>query len=405
MKANLSTLPKKILIASDFYLPGFKGGGPTLSLANLVDRLGDEFSFDIVTRDRDFGDPVPYPESHDKIGHMNGKARVFYLAPAERSLRRLCEILRKSDPDILYLNSFFSRQFTGKFLLLRWIGATRRIPLVVACRGEFSPGALAQKPVRKTLYIAVARLLGIYRDVVWQASSPLEEQDIRRVFGVGAKVVVAPDLTGPVIRDRKRMPHPEKQAGTLSVMFLAKISPTKNLHGALKILSEMDGDIQFDIYGPVKDATYWHKCSRLISDLPRNIRVKHHGAVAHDRVGQLFIDHDLLLLPTEGENFGHVIAEALSAGCPVLISDRTPWLGLADAGAGWDLPLKNIGAWRVALAQCVAMGPEDYRGFRRNALQFVSRVYHEEDVVAANRVLFQAIPWTERGRLEESPAG
>jgi glycosyltransferase involved in cell wall biosynthesis len=391
MKADVPGRRKKVLIASDYYLPGFKGGGPTISLACLVDRLGDEFSFDIVTRDRDFDAPEPYPESREKTGWTNGKARVFHLAPAELSLRSLRQTVRACAPDIIYLNSFFSRHFTGKFLLLRWIGATGRVPLVIACRGELSPGALAQKPVRKSVYLAAARLLGMYRDVVWQASSPLEEEDIRRLFGAGVRVAVAPDLTG--IRVPQVVPdsHPTKQAGTLRVMFLAKISPKKNLHGALELLGGMDGEIQFDIYGPVKDADYWQECSRLISGLPCNVRVKHHGAVPHERVRQLFIDHDLFLFPTFSENFGHVIVESLSAGCPILISDRTPWRGLEQAGAGWDLPLEDPGPWRAALAKCIAMGPEDYQSFRQNPPAYLSRAYDEKDAIAANRALFASL--------------
>ena len=49
--------------------------------------------------------------------------------------------------------------------------------------------------------------------------------------------------------------------------------------------------------------------------------------------------NDLFFLPTRGENFGHVIAEALSVGTPVLISDQTPWRKLAAVGLGHDLPL------------------------------------------------------------------
>ena len=45
-----------ILSSVGYYLPGYKAGGPIRTLANMVDRLGDEFQFKIVTLDRDFGD-------------------------------------------------------------------------------------------------------------------------------------------------------------------------------------------------------------------------------------------------------------------------------------------------------------------------------------------------------------
>ena len=41
-----------------------------------------------------------------------------------------------------------------------------------------------------------------------------------------------------------------------------------------------------------------------------------------------FGNNDFLILPTKGENFGHVIAESLSASLPVIISQNTPWRNL-----------------------------------------------------------------------------
>lgn len=35
----------KILTLADYYLPGYKAGGPIRTLANMVDMLGDEFKF------------------------------------------------------------------------------------------------------------------------------------------------------------------------------------------------------------------------------------------------------------------------------------------------------------------------------------------------------------------------
>ena len=44
---------KKILVFIDWYLPGFRAGGPIRSCANLISHLSDEFDFNIVTTDTD----------------------------------------------------------------------------------------------------------------------------------------------------------------------------------------------------------------------------------------------------------------------------------------------------------------------------------------------------------------
>ena len=47
----------------------------------------------------------------------------------------------------------------------------------------------------------------------------------------------------------------------------------------------------------------------------------------------IFSQATAFVFPTLGENFAHVIAEALSVGCPVFITADTPWTELIQSGA------------------------------------------------------------------------
>jgi len=49
-----------ILTFVGYYLPGYKAGGPIRTVANMVERLGNDFQFKIVTADRDLGDTDNY---------------------------------------------------------------------------------------------------------------------------------------------------------------------------------------------------------------------------------------------------------------------------------------------------------------------------------------------------------
>jgi len=93
----------------------------------MLDRLGDEFEFKIVTADRDLDDTKPYPGIKVDDWNRVGKANVFYMSLNKRSLRNFKRLLCSTEYDILYINSFFSPHFTIKSLLLRRLRLGHRL--------------------------------------------------------------------------------------------------------------------------------------------------------------------------------------------------------------------------------------------------------------------------------------
>ena len=51
------------MICTDYYRPGYKGGGPIKSVENLVESLGENFSATILTSNRDLGSKRQFEES------------------------------------------------------------------------------------------------------------------------------------------------------------------------------------------------------------------------------------------------------------------------------------------------------------------------------------------------------
>jgi len=158
---------------------------------------------------------------------------------------------------------------------------------------------------------------------------------------------------------------------------------------ALKVLNKVSSKVVFDVYGPAENVAYWQECKDLINQLPDNVKVNYFGSVAPGEVLRIFSRYDLFLFPTGGENYGHVIGEALIVGTPVLISTETPWRNLQTDGLGWDIDLSHMDSFVETIEQVSLLSPAE-RLKKRNALKrkIVERLL-DPVVLEANRELFR----------------
>ncbi|WP_407291291.1 glycosyltransferase family 4 protein [Stutzerimonas zhaodongensis] len=374
-----------MLALTSFYLPSYKAGGPVKTIRNMVEQLQD-CHFSIATRDRDLCDKTSFSNVDINSWQTLENAAVIYLSPDNLSLQKMASLINGSNFDVLYLNSFFDFSFSIKPLLAKRAGLIRQRPVVLAPRGEFSAGAMALKPFKKKLFIMISKSLGLHRGVVWQASSELEKQDIVRVLGVRqSSIFVAKDLPS---RYSIAIPSENINAtDTCRLIFLSRISPMKNLDFALQVLAKVKSSLVFNIYGPIEDEVYWGSCLSLIEKLPANISVNYCGSIKPDSVADIFSSHDLFLFPTRGENYGHVIAESLSVGTPVLLSDQTPWQDLAQNDLGWDLPL-DLNEFAKKIETIAVMDKCSRLDWRKKVLLNALSIINNEKDISDNYELF-----------------
>jgi glycosyltransferase involved in cell wall biosynthesis len=310
------------------------------------------------------------------------KVSVFYAQPGKKGFRQINRILQKKDYDLVYVNSFFSPRFSIFPLL---IAKLLRQKVVLGPRGEFSEGALSLKSFKKRVFIKIFKLLGLHKGLVFQASSAFESEDIRRVLGKAVDIYVAEDIGAREFAQNLSL----RTSKTLKAAFVSRISPKKNLLAALEMLRDVQHPLEYHIYGPIEDSEYWYQCEKVIADLPAHITVKHMGSLMPDEVVNTLSNYDVFFFPTKGENYGHVIAEALCAALPIVIADTTPWRNLQQQGIGWDLPLNNPGAYSTVLDELAAMSPEQHLEMRQNVLAWAKNKFSQRDAIEANIAMFK----------------
>jgi glycosyltransferase involved in cell wall biosynthesis len=362
----------RVLVLTSYFSPGFRAGGPIRSITNLIEALASEMDFFVMTRDRDLGASAPYDGIEPDVWTTHGRVKVLYSGGGRLSLVHLRAALAAVIPDRLYLNSLFDPAFTIRPLLWRRFGLIAAIPVIIAPRGELFSGALAIKPAKKRLYLGVARFLRLYQGVHWQASSSEERAAICQQFGGDARVTVASNLPSPATACYAARAH-SKRAGHARFVYVGRIARNKNIRGAIEHFSTIAAPVDFVIYGSREDPAYWRECELEIAKLPGNIKMSYGGELAPSAVPEALAKFDFFLSLTHGENYGHAIVEALLAGLPVLISDRTPWRDLKSARAGWDVALEAGQAVTAAIEQCIAMPPDEYAEWSSAAVAYASR--------------------------------
>lgn len=375
-----------VFCVTDYFEPGYLGGGPIVTISNLRKKLQGVINLCIYTRDRDLGSKVKYAsiQTDQWIDSIDGK--IFYASPIKFGAFGLMAALSSERFDIAYLNSFFS--FRGSILPYALIRITRpKMKVILAPRGEFSLGALNIKKFKKTVFVTLVRFLNFYRSIHWHVSTELEADDVLRVFPNSVGFVhVAPDPVSTNLIVSSQV-EAKKIQGKLRLVFISRLVRKKNLDGLLKILSTLRSEIELNVYGPHEDEEYLMSCFDLIRILPTNLTVHVHGPIAPDSVSDTFAKYDLFAFPTHGENFGHVIYESLCAGTPVIVSDQTPWKKDAE-GALNVIPCHDIDSWRIAIQNAANRTADEHEVFRRSARRYAESYESRDDSFKKNIKMF-----------------
>jgi len=361
---------KLLAIVCDHYLPGYKAGGPIVSLSYLVQILKDNGRVVVVTTDRDIGDQTPYPDIVLNTSIPHDGYDVLYVS----SKLQLIKAVFKIKPDIIYLNSLFSR-FSFVALISSFLLRSRPIK-VLAPRGELGKGALKINPIRKRVFVFLFRSL-FSRALTFHATASNEADDIRRELHAGSEVVA--NLPPPPYIDGVRR---IKRPGEVRFVYLSRITRKKNLHIALKALKSANvGEIVFDIYGPLEDDRYWKECQGDIEALPTNIRASYKGSVHKNMVPHIFSKYHVLLFPTANENYGHVIAEALQSGTLPLISDQTPWRDLKLKDVGWVVNLNSLSELSQSINEAIHLDQGCFDLMSNRAMSHVQNTHNLERLI------------------------
>lgn len=356
-------------------------GGPIQSIANLIRNLYDNFEIFVVCSNKDFRQnetiEVISNSWHD---FENGKAKVIYLNKKKLTISNIKKIINELKPDTILVNGIYSIPFS--------IAPAIYFPAITVMhiRGMLHPGALAQKSIKKHIFLGIFKVLGIHKKIRFCVSDENENTYAQAMFGKNSKITIAQNF--PASFDR--LPANTKEIGTLNLLSIALISPMKNHLLIIEALMLVKSSITWYIYGPIKDKNYWGSCEKLIAKLPPNIQVKYLGDLNPNEVYRALADCDFFILPSQSENFGHALYEAMIAGKPIITSHNTPWNMLHENNAGYNVDLSPE---RIALAieNAAALTQTEYTNMVYSVRKYAERAINRDQIKQQYLELFNSV--------------
>lgn len=378
---------KTVIIFIDWFLPGYKAGGPVRSVANLISHLSDKYKFLIITTNTDYLENQAYKNiESNKWNDFDTNVKVFYFSKENLSKPKLKEIIEKTDFDIVYINGIYSYYFSILPLFL-----IKNKKIIVAARGMLSEQAFCTKNAKKKLFLTIANFIGLYKKIIFQATNKKEKEQIKKRIRKFKRIVTVPNLPKKIQPEKNTKQI--KKSGTLKLVSIARISPEKNTLFALKILTDFkfSGKIKFDLYGSVYNPDYWKKCLSVIENSENNITVNYKNSIENKKVYETFAEYHFAFMPSQGENFGHSMLESMSAACPVIISKNTPWQKLEENQIGWDINLNNTKKFSQIIQKCIDMPQNQYDIISNNAFKFAKSFTQNNENIKKMNDLFKNI--------------
>ena len=353
----------KILIAIDWYRPAHKAGGPITSIENLVDLLGNEphLEFYVVCGVFDYGEQESLDVPQETWVTV-GKAQVQYWHPKQLGWKQWMQIYQTLQPDIIHTQGLWSPKFSILSLLVAQ--RYKKAKIVVSPRGMLTPQALKQKGAMKAGVSFVLKALSAYKNVLFHSTNDQETEEIR-LYVNQANTLQMPNVPrnlGGVIKHPKR----QKQPNELHWLFVGRISPEKNPLLLLEALHLLEIPTKGYFIGGCQSETYRQQFEEKIKSLAILHEVEYLGEKSLQEITEFLGEADVSINTSISENFGHTMAEALSAGVPIIVGPNTPWQSLSEDKSGVVARYSAQG-FADAMRAMAALDSAEHQGYQEGA--------------------------------------
>lgn len=280
--------------------------------------------------------------------------------------------LRQTDYDLYHTNGMWMHCNHETCVMAR----NKKKPYIITPHGMLYPQALARSAWKKKLLLAIG---GVNKDLKVATCihvTCIEEMEHYRALGYKNPVAVIPnpvpmpDFIKDIVRENS-----VKRIG-----FLGRLHPRKNVEALIDAWIMLGNKVKYSqlvIMGK-GDVNY----ERMLRDKVRRQGLKNvefagfvNGREKFERLASL----TALCVPSDFENFGMIVTEALSVGTPVIASLGTPWQDLSSHHCGYWIN-NDIETLAKTIQEVLILSELDIAEMGRNGKRLVEEKYSDTQV-------------------------
>lgn len=245
------------------------------------------------------------------------------------------------------------------------------IPYIVTPRGMLEPWSLSQKKWKKKLAWWLYQRHDVQKSACVFTTAKMEAEHVSKLGITTCKAVIPNGIETDAYRCKASVDGIKKQ-----VLFLSRLHVKKGIEiliDSWKRVASDFSDWQLLVIGN-GEAEYIHRLEMKVERLGLKDSIKILPQVFGEAKIKVYQESALFCLPSYSENFGMVIAEAMSCGTPVITTTNCPWEILDESKIGWcvDLSVDNI---ERALREAMTMTPTDLYEMGQQASKLINENY------------------------------
>ena len=349
-----------------------KDGGPSRSVPMLARGLA-ELGVDVTL--------VTIRSKNMNTHALEGtNAKLKVLEPSF-SRRDIAKYLKEEAFQLIQIQSMWDLPYHKVMVEARKQG----IPYVITPRGMLEPWSLSQKRWKKKLAWWIYQRNDVQKSACVFTTAKMEAEHVSNLGITTFKSVIPNGIEIDGYPCKTSIDMVKKQ-----VLFLSRVHVKKGIELLFEAWKRIHRDFidwQLLIVGN-GETDYIRALELKIDSLEMSDCIKIHPPVFGDAKTQLYHESALFCLPSYSENFGMVIAEAMSCGTPVITTTNCPWEILNETKTGWciDLSVDNL---EHALREALSMNETDLYEKGRKASQLIRENFDYRSVTRNTLRLYQ----------------